>query len=164
MAETKIQLQDTGYRQVGDTGEAPEIQANSGSSFDLNVTVINYKIPANVSDESYRKYVNDDQDNEFDFPEVSTGSVGVPYWSVNGILDLSVSEDQNTMGYLVKAAKTKGYKKLSTTDNTANTIMIRFSEDGGGVTYKNVRIADLSFKQNPESSKVKWTLSLAETT
>jgi len=72
------------------------------------------------------------------------------------------STDKTNLAYLYDMVKTKGYKKLLTTDDSSNKIFLRWTNTTP-VTSINVRIKSISIKQTPDSDVIKYTLNLVET-
>jgi hypothetical protein len=158
---TNLQIQDSGYRQVPTTGAETEV-TNSGTAITLKSVSLNVRVGALINDEPTKQYEDDDSTKKFDFGEVDKNGLEFPKWKLDGVLNMNVSSDRTTLAYLYDLTKTKGYKKLLTTDDGDNKIFLRWTNTTP-ITSINVRIKGFTVKQKAKSDIINYTLNLVET-
>jgi len=161
MVTTNLQIQDSGYRQVPTTGAETDV-TNSGTAITLKSVSLTFTADTLINDEPTKQYVDGDDTNKFDIGEVDKNGLSFPSWKIDGILDMSNATDQTTLAYLYDLTKTKGYKKLLTTDDADNKIFLRWT-DTTPVTSINVRIKGINVKQTPDSDIIKYSINMVET-
>jgi hypothetical protein len=161
MVTTNLQIQDSGYRQVPSTGSETDV-TNSGTAIDLKSVSLTFNISAMINDESTKQYVDGDDTNKFTFGEVDKNGLTFPSWKVEGILDMGNATDRTNLAYLYDLVKTKGYKKLLTTDDANNKIFLRWTNTTP-VTSINVRLKGINIKQTPDSDIIQYSINAVET-
>jgi len=161
MVNTTLTLTDSGYRRVPSTGSETVI-ANSGNPITLRAVSLTLSMSTLINDEPTKKFVNDDDTQEFDFGEVDKNGLNMPVWKVKGVLNMEDTSDQTTLANLIKCVKTKGYKKLGTTDDASNKIFLRWTDETP-VSSINVRIKSFSCEQVAGTNKVKYEFTFVET-
>jgi len=140
-------------------------KANSGNAITLSVRSLTFRHECLLNTKPYKKYKSNVNTNEFMMPEVDKGGVGVPTWSIEGTLNMNLAADRVIFGNLRRLVLTKGFKRLGTTIDTNNPIMIRHCYETE-VDFVNVRVASFRATQSGRSkdgSRLDYTLELVET-
>jgi hypothetical protein len=134
-------------------------------SLDVGSNVDNTNVPAKTSSAG-----------DYEGPEINQVSSSADQYTITGIASRKVTADMTMLGYLKTAVKTKGVKLLyygSTTDgfrdmtDTWGETTTAYSTNGGFTSGTTpvlfVRITKLSVRQTADSSLLRYTLSMIET-
>ncbi len=187
---TKFKIRDTGKRRAGDTSateeKAPGDDGVAGSWLTLDVEEISFDLSSQMDDTpELSQFEADDSSEIYGLSEVNKSGIGIPTWTLRGVIDFGKISGRKKFAALLKHVKTKGVKNLAGVDGTLSFInYINYYDDyyanvsktagtapvnneqlesNALIDFINVRIKEFTINPVATTNFVRWTLVLLET-